>query len=195
MASIHIFRHGETIWNTEHRAQGSKDSPLTDNGKAQAIHARFHIAQIPFDAAYSSNSGRAMDTLDILLNGMPAQKFTLSELGEMDMGCWEGMTFDEIACQYGEQYKQFRLNPEDYKSVGGESFEDLKLRVNRVIRHLLDKHSGQQVLVVTHGMFLRTLQVIAKKAEISELWNLSPINNLSYFVLSEHNGSFQLEKR
>ena len=33
---IYLFRHGETVWNAEKRAQGRLDSPLTDAGRAQA---------------------------------------------------------------------------------------------------------------------------------------------------------------
>ena len=33
---IYLFRHGETVWNAEKRAQGYLDSPLTETGRAQA---------------------------------------------------------------------------------------------------------------------------------------------------------------
>ena len=33
---IYLFRHGETVWNAERRAQGHLDSPLTETGRAQA---------------------------------------------------------------------------------------------------------------------------------------------------------------
>jgi glucosyl-3-phosphoglycerate phosphatase len=33
---IYLFRHGETVWNAEKRAQGHLDSPLTETGRAQA---------------------------------------------------------------------------------------------------------------------------------------------------------------
>jgi len=33
---IYLFRHGETHWNAEKRAQGYLDSPLTPAGRAQA---------------------------------------------------------------------------------------------------------------------------------------------------------------
>ena len=32
---IYLFRHGETVWNAEKRAQGHLDSPLTAAGRAQ----------------------------------------------------------------------------------------------------------------------------------------------------------------
>ena len=35
--TIYFVRHGETIWNTERRMQGSLDSPLTERGRAHAL--------------------------------------------------------------------------------------------------------------------------------------------------------------
>ena len=52
---IYLFRHGETAWNAQRRAQGHLDSPLTEMGRAQARalgHAELPIAVIahPFGA-------------------------------------------------------------------------------------------------------------------------------------------------
>ena len=32
---IYLFRHGETVWNAEKRAQGHLDSPLTEAGRGR----------------------------------------------------------------------------------------------------------------------------------------------------------------
>ncbi len=37
MAPLYMLRHGETAWNTERRMQGTKNSALTERGRAQAI--------------------------------------------------------------------------------------------------------------------------------------------------------------
>ena len=36
-APLYVLRHGETAWNTERRMQGTKNSPLTERGRAQAL--------------------------------------------------------------------------------------------------------------------------------------------------------------
>ena len=42
---IYLFRHGETVWNAEKRAQGYLDSPLTEAGRAQARAMGCALAQ------------------------------------------------------------------------------------------------------------------------------------------------------
>ena len=40
---IYLFRHGETVWNAQKRAQGHLDSPLTEAGRApQDAFFRLH---------------------------------------------------------------------------------------------------------------------------------------------------------
>mgnify|MGYP002619790280 CR=1 FL=1 len=41
---IYFTRHGETLWNLEHRFQGWKDSELTENGvkRAELLGKKFN---------------------------------------------------------------------------------------------------------------------------------------------------------
>ncbi len=52
--TIIFIRHGETEWNTEYRAQGSKNSPLTPKGIKQAEDTGRILEKIKIDAVYSS---------------------------------------------------------------------------------------------------------------------------------------------
>jgi len=64
--TLYLARHGETLWNVEGRLQGHLDSPLTEVGKRQAGWLRRSLESIPFDAIYTSPSGRAYHTAEIL---------------------------------------------------------------------------------------------------------------------------------
>ena len=66
------MRHGETMFNVQHKIQGWCDSPLTENGIAQAKKAGQYFKDhgITFDHAYSSTSERCCDTLE-LVTDMP----------------------------------------------------------------------------------------------------------------------------
>jgi len=69
--TLHLIRHGETIWNRENRIQGWADSPLTEEGKSQAEKLAPYLKKKKIKAATSSDQGRALKTGEIALNGTP----------------------------------------------------------------------------------------------------------------------------
>ena len=54
MMEIYMIRHGETMWNQQHRLQGRKDIPLNDVGLAGARIAAEALKDIHFDRVFSS---------------------------------------------------------------------------------------------------------------------------------------------
>lgn len=68
---IYVVRHGKTMFNTVQRVQGWCDTPLTAIG-AQKIHSLgLGLQETDFIAAYSSDSGRAIETTRIILSEHP----------------------------------------------------------------------------------------------------------------------------
>ena len=86
-----LWRHGQTMWNVEHRFQGQTDIPLDETGEAQAEYAARRLATLRPDAIFSSDLIRAASTAAPLarLTGVPV---TLDkELRERFGGDWEGL--------------------------------------------------------------------------------------------------------
>jgi len=70
-APLYVLRHGETAWNLERRMQGTKDSPLTERGRAQAEAMgrtlKAELAREPSATIFlRSPLGRARQTADIV---------------------------------------------------------------------------------------------------------------------------------
>ena len=66
---LYLIRHGKTMFNTIGRAQGWSDSPLTAEGE-RGIHELgigLRQAGIDFKIARSSDSGRTIQTMGIIL--------------------------------------------------------------------------------------------------------------------------------
>ena len=61
-----IVRHGETEWNTQDIAMGQLDSPLTLKGIQQAHAIAERLRRLSFCALYSSDLGRAVQTVNII---------------------------------------------------------------------------------------------------------------------------------
>lgn len=100
--NIYLARHGKTMLNTVDLSQGWIDAPLTPVGVTGAEDLGRGLADVPFDAVYSSDSGRAIETAKLVLtnNGQEALIETLvqyPELREYNFGTFEGMPNEEMA--------------------------------------------------------------------------------------------------
>lgn len=153
--TLYLMRHGETMFNVQHRIQGWCDSPLTENGKKQCLKAAqyFKNQHIIFDHAYSSTSERCCDTLE-LVTDMPYKR--LKGLKENFYGELEGES----------ERLNSHLTPKDcetfYLQYGGESSNTVKDRMTKTLTEIMEKEDHQSVLAVSHGgacfNFLRGLQ-------------------------------------
>lgn len=141
--TLYLMRHGQTLFNKRHRIQGWCDAPLTDLGvyQAQVAGQYFKNAGVVFDAAYSSTSERACDTLEIVTNcSLPYQR--VKGIKEWNFGTFEGESED---LNPPLPYKDF------FVTYGGESQEQVQARMAATILQLMQETDGQSVLMVSHG--------------------------------------------
>ena len=147
-------RHGETEWNVELREMGHLDSALTPLGIQQAEALGHRLNKLGFDALYSSDLGRAVQTAEIIGTICQKRVHLHSGLRERHMGVFQGLTRVQIQERYLEQL-------EAYERVGfldlipeGETAQERTDRSVRVLTEVASRHPGQTVVAVTHGGFL-----------------------------------------
>ena len=66
--TLYIVRHGKTMFNTIERVQGWCDTPLTKQGQEGIHYLGKGLKDVDFSLAYSSDSGRAIETARIILS-------------------------------------------------------------------------------------------------------------------------------
>lgn len=66
--NIYLVRHGQTYYNIYNKLQGWSNSPLTEKGKQDAKKAGERLKEIHFDAAFCSDTTRAMETIQEILD-------------------------------------------------------------------------------------------------------------------------------
>lgn len=138
--NLYLVRHGQTLFNEQHRMQGSSDSALTKLGIKQVEAVRDYFAQngISFDKAYCSTQERASDSLEIIV-GPEMEYECLKELKEKNYGTYEGRkTF------WWPLSRIFKDSIEDNREV----VERMELGINLILR---DAQDGENILVVGHG--------------------------------------------
>src|SRR4051794_34548432 len=118
MKKLHLIRHAEVDLKHRSRDLGRSDVPLSDEGIIQAknlgvaLGSEFSKAHFPKglnDArVWLSPLERCSQTWNemAIITDRPPRK--VSELIEIDIGQWEGKTFQEIVTSNPEQVKQWR---------------------------------------------------------------------------------------
>jgi len=145
MTTLLLARHGETDWNRELRIQGSSDIALNALGREQAAALAAELADVPLDAIYSSDLGRARETAEAVAATHQLAVRLDPRLRERAFGNWEGLTREDIA-----------ELPEGSRH-DGESDDEVRERVLEAVQAIADAHPGEQVLVVAHGGALNAL--------------------------------------
>lgn len=152
-----IIRHGETMWNAEHRFQGHGDSPLTETGRKQVTALGRRMEAIDFDKLISSDLGRTRETSAIIAGFTGHAAENDSRLRERNYGVLEGLTVPEIREQHGEAYDQFNKDDPDYVMPGGESHRQHYQRNVAFFEEFLAGRFGARVVAVAHGGVLDSI--------------------------------------
>jgi glucosyl-3-phosphoglycerate phosphatase len=99
-----LWRHGQTVWNAEHRFQGQTDIDLDETGVAQAERAARLLAALRPTAIFSSDLRRAAATAAPLARLTGLQVSYDKDLRERSGGLWEGLNDAEIRERFPDAY-------------------------------------------------------------------------------------------
>lgn len=184
MKTLYLMRHGQTMFNVQHKIQGWCDSPLTEKGKQQALVAKrfFDEKGIVFDHAYSSTSERCCDTLEIITD----MSYTrLKGLKENFYGELEGESERLNAHLTPKECETF------YLQYGGESSNTTRDRMVKTLSEIMEKKDHNSVLAVSHGgacfNFLRAIQDPSNELK-------KGFGNCCIFVYEYDNKKFKLKE-
>ncbi|MCX8650436.1 histidine phosphatase family protein [Gilliamella sp. B2776] len=180
--NLYVTRHGKTMFNNVHRAQGWSDTPLTQPGIEVAEQLGRGLKDVNFIAAYSSDLGRARQTARIVLDAK-GQSLPINEMkalretcfgvfeGDFDPNMWgpaaKHLGYSDDKALMEEFWKgKIRLNKimdaiaAVEKSGEAENYKKVKTRMQaalKVIAESAKAHGGGNVLVVSHGMAITAM--------------------------------------
>lgn len=158
MPTWYLVRHGETEFNAEGRLQGHTDVPISPRGRGQARMVAKRIAEVPFVAAYASDLARTVETARLALDGRDIPLHLRADLRERSVGEWQGVSRSEIQ---SDQFSRFRDGDAEFAPPGGESMSALAQRAKEAHQSIAAGHGDDDdVLIVSHGYFLRVLAIV-----------------------------------
>lgn len=181
---LYLARHGSTEYNEQGISMGQGiDAPLSSQGIDQAIKLAAKLEGTRFDAIYSSDLQRALQTAEIVRRVHVDSKFIVDKrIRERSLGIYEGRPkelWQQAASQANDSFDTFR--PTD-----GESYNDVLKRSLELQAELSEKIYNN-VLIVSHaGVITSWLSFLLKQPLTRETYNaLKPHNTaVSIFELN-----------
>jgi broad specificity phosphatase PhoE len=158
VTEIILCRHGETDWNTQGRYQGRTDVPLNANGRQQARDLADRLADVRVDVVCSSTLARAYDTALEIARVHSLDVRRDPRLDEIDQGAWEGLRRDEIARRYPVELSAWQSYPVDLRLPGGETLEEVRLRVRSALDDIMLLHDGKVICLVAHSVSMAVVK-------------------------------------
>ncbi|WEV44733.1 phosphoglycerate mutase family protein [Streptococcaceae bacterium ESL0687] len=178
MVKIYLVRHGKTMFNTIGRAQGWSDTPLTKDGEIGIIELGlgFKDKGIKFDRAYSSDSGRTLQTMNLILSRSENQDipYTMDPrirewcFGSMD-GAYDGELFGGVLPRT-QAFKGQDIEKLSYEDMANgimevdtagwaEPWELLRERILTGFRDIATEAmdtGAENIVIVSHGLTIAT---------------------------------------
>ena len=174
---LYLVRHGQTPYNAEHRLQGQLDTRLSELGREQAhaLGLKLKAEGARFDALYCSRLERAIMTASIIGSRIGLEPRVVPGLEEINFGCFQGHTYEEIAELYPEAYREFQLRGTDVNPHGGETGQMVFERARRALLSLPEAEKGS-ALVVSHGAVIGYLRAYIAGKGFSDVKEYIPRN-------------------
>ncbi len=188
-----VVRHGETEWNVTKQLQGQQNSELTNLGKEQAEQTTEALRYNKFDALYTSNLKRSIETAQIVNQYHHLEILTDSSLAERNFGIMEGRTSKELQEEYPEIYSKYLSRETKYQIPGGESLESFFKRVKTGLNSIIEQNTGKRILIITHGGVLDCMIRIIFDYPLRAPRQFS-IYNASINIISITRGTWFLEQ-
>ncbi len=162
---VYFARHGQTDWNIVRKVQGTTDIPLNETGILQAGQLCENLKEknISFSKIYTSYQKRAVQTAQIVDEQFHTGYEIVKGLEEMNLGLFEGHTWEEIHALYPEELKLWNSYKRYNKSPEGESYQMVMERLFKALDYIFDQNdtsSDDNILVITHGAVILTLIVM-----------------------------------
>ena len=169
---IHLIRHGQVVGHDQPRYNGQTDVALTDIGVEQYHLLKDRLAGKPISACYTSDLTRCVTGAGIICDAFGIQPVRRSELRELNIGIWEGLTWTEITERWPDEWQARLADLVNYRVPQGENLLDVHDRVIPVVREIIERHQGQELLVVGHGGVNRVILLDAIGAPLKNMFNI-----------------------
>ncbi len=189
---LYLVRHGETESNKQKRYQGWMESPLSEQGLKQAEKVGLFLGGKSIDGVFCSDLQRAIHTARVIGSFCGLEPKVTPLLREIHFGRWEGLTYEEIEAQWGEEIRRWFDDPFTRSAPEGETIEEVSERMLTFLEKLEESCPDcREAVVVSHGGSIRALLQNVLDLDRASFWDLK-IDNASISLVRRENGNYRV---
>lgn len=187
MTTILLIRHGEIARHNPSRFVGSRDLPLTPQGRLQIERLGRTLVSRRISRVLCSPLSRARESADILCRTIGGAAEEVAGFKEICLGNWEGLSVDEVKERFPGCYEARRLNLQGFRPEAGESFTDLLLRAWPAFEEAAGL-GDEQVAIVAHAGVNRVLLARILGLPLGQLFKLEQSHGCCNTIHSDERG-------
>jgi probable phosphoglycerate mutase len=188
MLRLILIRHGQTDANANHLLQGQSDGRLNTIGWQETERLGNALKHAGLDVIISSDMVRAQDTASAIASHHGLPVITTPLVREWNCGEWDGRPAEEFI----EIVRNLTIPLSQLRPPGGETLMEVQKRALTFIKDITEKYPGKTVALCSHGDFLRMVISILLKKTIEEADTIYRMENASYSVFEQDNGTWKM---
>lgn len=151
--NITYFVHGTTTDNEKEISSGLSDVALSELGRKQSIDLKDQVDIKKFDVVFCSDLKRAVESADLTFKGV-VEVIQDPRLRECNYGDFNGKTSEIV-----EPMQEIKVSE---RFPNGESYEDVKERIQDFLNFLKEKYNRKRIAIVAHKAPQLALDVLLK---------------------------------
>ncbi len=185
---LYLCRHGEVNGDGQRRYNGHRDVDITEVGVRQMEALREKLKGASLSGIYSSDLIRTIKGAEIIGEAHDAPKIKKPEFKERGVGLWEGLSFDEIATRYPDDWNAWLSDVVHFVPPGGESVQEVSDRVLPALYQAMEEHKGSEIVLVAHGGVNRVILSHALGLDMKHIFRIEQAYGALNIIDFYHDG-------
>ncbi len=192
MTTIYLIRHAEAEGNLYRIAQGQSNGLITCRGRKQIAALAKRFEDVHIDAVYSSDLLRTCSTAQGIYIPKNLPLHRVKGLREVNMGEWEGKTWQQLNMEDGEEMFHFNRQLDRWHTKGAESAAEVRDRMIATLREIAAENKGKTVACFSHGAAMRITLGSLQGLPLSAIGDTPHGDNTAVSKLEVENGEIKV---
>ena len=172
MSIFYILRHAHKELGAFYNPRlHHQDEPISQRGQEQALKLWSYLCDKNISAIYVSGYQRTLQTIEYVVRQLGITPVIDERLNEIDNGCIEGLSEEEIQQKYPEVWRGFRERSADFRFPEGETGEEARGRIAAFLEEKRQLHSNENIVLVSHEGLIRILMCHLMNRPVYHRWD------------------------